>query len=46
MCSSVHKDWAKQNTELREIWLLFSLQEEEKKPAVASKTTNLYCVIQ
>lgn len=29
-CSSVHKDWAKQNTELRERWLLFSLQEEER----------------
>lgn len=44
MRSSVDKDWAKQNTEFREIRLLSSLQEEEMKSAVASKTTMIYGV--
>lgn len=43
MCSNVVKDWAKKNTDFREIWLSLNLWEEKMKSAAAGKTdSNLH----
>lgn len=40
MCSNVDKDWAKKNTEFREIWLSLNLQVEKMKISKAIYTAS------